>query len=177
MRIFLDIHSKKPWPADQLSNFAPNTFSIDGLEFQCMEGFLQSLKEKDPNLQKEFQTLSGKEAKARGSQIHWQETGLLYWQGKAFSRYGSQYRKLLVRAYDAMTEQSTKFRNTLYITNHCFLWHSIGRFRRSDTCLTTFEFLALLYRERRKVCGRYKKSFLLSWVLKAVEVCGKIILK
>lgn len=45
MRLILDIHSKKPWPSNQLSNFAEAPFTLDGLRFTCMESFLQSLKD------------------------------------------------------------------------------------------------------------------------------------
>lgn len=150
MKVILDIHSKKPYPASKLSNFAHSPFSIGGLEFHCMEGFLQSLKESNPDRQAEYQWLSAREAKVRGSQIHWQNDGMLFWRGVPFSRYDwGTYRTLLIHAYDALAEANPDFQDALLITGRCLLWHSIGKFRRKDTCLTTFEFLYLLYRKRK----------------------------
>ena len=65
MRLILDIHSKKPWPSNQLSNFAEAPFTLDGLRFTCMESFLQSLK--DPLNQEDYQSLTAREAKERGT--------------------------------------------------------------------------------------------------------------
>lgn len=84
MRLILDIHSKKPWPSNQLSNFAEAPFTLDGLRFTCMESFLQSLK--DPLNQEDYQSLTAREAKERGRKIKWQTTGYLYWRGEAFRR-------------------------------------------------------------------------------------------
>lgn len=140
------------WPSCALSNFAPAPFSIDGLSFRCMEGFLQCLKEPDPEKQKAFQSLTGREAKELGQGIRWQTDGMLHWQGKAFSRYDRRtYHSLLFRAYDAMVQTNPETVRALRATGRCVLWHSIGRFRRSRTCLTVFEFLFLLYRARSRV--------------------------
>ena len=49
----LDIGSGKDYPSNALSNFAPHPFVIDGVECNSMEGFLQSLKFKEPEMQKE----------------------------------------------------------------------------------------------------------------------------
>ena len=148
MKLVLNIYSKKPWPANQLSNFAEALFYIDGLSFTCMEGFLQSLK--DPLNQEEYQFLTAREAKERGSKIKWQRAGYLYWRGQAFRRNDwSTYRALLIRAYDSMFESNPKSVQALLETDHCLLWHSVGRWSRHQTCLTTFEFLYLLYRARR----------------------------
>lgn len=42
------------YPAANLSNFHPHQFTIDNIEYASMEGFLQSLKFKDPNMQIEM---------------------------------------------------------------------------------------------------------------------------
>lgn len=49
----MDIGSQNSYPASALSNFAPHPFIIDGIECNSMEGFLQSLKFKNPEMQKE----------------------------------------------------------------------------------------------------------------------------
>ena len=47
----MDIGSGSGYPAANLSNFHPHQFTIDDIECASMEGFLQSLKFKDPNMQ------------------------------------------------------------------------------------------------------------------------------
>ena len=51
-KINMDIGSG--YPAANLSNFHPHQFTIDNIEYASMEGFLQSLKFKDPNMQIEM---------------------------------------------------------------------------------------------------------------------------
>ena len=48
----MDIGSGTGYPSAALSNFAPHSFVIDGVECASMEGFLQSLKFQDPEMQK-----------------------------------------------------------------------------------------------------------------------------
>ena len=43
----VDIWSKSDYPADVLSNLCSNGFRFDGMVCGSMEGFLQSLKQKD----------------------------------------------------------------------------------------------------------------------------------
>ena len=148
MKLIFDIHSKKPWPSGQLSNFASAPFTLDGLDFQCMESFLQCLK--DPVGQEDHQFLTAREAKERGSKIQWQRSGYLYWRGQAFRRTDwPTYRALLIRAYDAMFEANPRSVEALLETGHRVLWHSVGKWSRHRTCLTTYEFLSMLYRARR----------------------------
>jgi hypothetical protein len=49
----MDIGAKYKYPASSLSNFAGHIFVLDGVEIWSMEGFLQSLKFKDANVQAE----------------------------------------------------------------------------------------------------------------------------
>lgn len=62
----IDIHSKGEYPANQLSNFYPHSFVLDGIYCQSMEGFLQSLKYKNVEKQRKICLLIGKEAKTAG---------------------------------------------------------------------------------------------------------------
>lgn len=150
MKWIIDIHSKKPYPANILSNYASNTFYIDGIEVASMEGFLQSLKEQDPVRQKEICLLDGPSAKKRGTDINWQESGLLYWQGMPIHRNSFAYRELISHAYDQLLTNSV-FREALTSTGRCILFHSVGKVRKKDTCLTMQEFLYQMYRVRRKI--------------------------
>lgn len=62
----MDIGSGSGFPSSSLSNFSPHPFVIDGVECNSMEGFLQSLKFKDVEMQKHVCTLVGKSAKFKG---------------------------------------------------------------------------------------------------------------
>lgn len=151
MKMILDVHSKKPYPANVLSNFYPHHFCLDGVEINSMEGFLQSLKcTDDPQAQRAICLMVGKEAKEAGSAFCWQADGMLCWQGQTFSRYGREYQALLRRAYGQLCEVPA-FARALKCSGHRILWHSIGRWRRKDTCLTVWEFVGLLYWCRRRV--------------------------
>lgn len=59
----MDIGSGNGWPSASLSNFAGHRFEVDGVECYSMEGFLQSLKFKSPEMQTEVCKLIGKAAK------------------------------------------------------------------------------------------------------------------
>lgn len=142
--LILDIHSTKDYPANVLSNFYPHRFTLDGISIACMEGFLQSTKCPDPEYRKVICRMDARQAKDVGQTFHWQENGLLYWNGRSFSRYGPEYRKLLRRAYGALCDVP-EFRQAILHTGSSLLGHSIGKWSRKETCLTTWEFLLLLY--------------------------------
>ena len=62
----MDIGSQNGWPSCALSNFAAHEFVIDGVQCASMEGFLQSLKFSNPDMQKEVCKLIGIKAKRAG---------------------------------------------------------------------------------------------------------------
>lgn len=76
----MDIGSGGKYPSSALSNFAPHPFVLDGVECASMEGFLQSLKFENPDIQVEVCKLVGRKAKSRGSRKnkHWKRTQTLY---------------------------------------------------------------------------------------------------
>ncbi len=59
----LDIRSNGLYPSNVLSNLCSNAFVFDGVECGSMEGFLQSLKCKDEERQKQICAMKGGEAK------------------------------------------------------------------------------------------------------------------
>lgn len=69
----MDISSGAGYPASSLSNFAPHEFEIDGVKCASMEGFLQSLKFQNPEMQKYVCSLVGKAAKFKGKSKKWQK--------------------------------------------------------------------------------------------------------
>ena len=154
MRFFIDIHSKKPYPSGSLSNFADHSYCLDGIPIRCQEGLLQSLK-MPPELQKSICMSDARTAKELGSTYHWQENGAIFhWNGRYFSRYSKEYMDFLRRSYDALVDQNVDFAQALRDSGHAILWHSIGKLSRKHTCLTTFEFISLLYRARRRARTR-----------------------
>ena len=150
----MDIGSGNGFPCDALSNFAPHPFVIDGVECASMEGFLQSLKFSNPDMQKEVCKLVGKAAKFKGKPKKWYRTQTLYWMGKEYKRDSEEYQELLDRAYDALS-QNTGFQRALLATGNATLTHSIGKNKQSETVLTVKEFVSRLY----KIRTRLEKEF------------------
>ncbi|WQJ53427.1 MAG: hypothetical protein [Wendovervirus sonii] len=146
----MDIGSKAGYPASSLSNFAPHPFVIDGIQCNSMEGFLQSLKFKDPEMQKYVCTLVGKAAKFKGKPKKWWQTQTLYWQGIEYKRDSQEYQDLLDRAYDALF-QNDGFQKALIASGNATLTHSIGKKNINETVLTTQEFCSRLIKLRNKL--------------------------
>lgn len=140
----MDIKSGCGYPASSLSNFAPHPFIIDGIECNSMEGFLQSLKFPNPDVQKEVCKLVGYAAKKRGkSGDSWKKTQTLYWNGVEYPRKSNGYQQLLDAAYFALSK-NTKFRAALMATGNAVIKHSIGKSKKADTVLTKAEFCGRL---------------------------------
>lgn len=139
----IDVWSKSPYPANVLSNLYPNAFEIDGVKCASMEGFLQALKYKDEETQKEIWALSGKEAKER-SVSDWQETQTVYWQGQRINRLSQDFQTLIRRAYQCLFEQNDTFRNALLSTKGKRLYHTRGLSNPQKTILTEQEFCIML---------------------------------
>ena len=146
----MDIGSGSGYPSAALSNFAPHPFVIDGIECASMEGFLQSLKFSNPDMQKEVCKLVGKAAKFKGKKKKWWQTQTLYWQGQEIDRHSQEYQQLLDRAYAALA-QNDSFRRALLATGTAALTHSIGKSNPSETVLTKAEFCGRLARLREQI--------------------------
>lgn len=137
----MNIGSGSGYPAASLSNFTPHPFVLDGVECTSMEGFLQSLKFSNPDMQVEVCKLFGSHAKKKGSRKnkHWKRTQTLYWRGNPIPRKSPEYQALLDRAFDALAENEG-FQRALLATGNATLTHSIGKNKESDTVLTIREF-------------------------------------
>lgn len=147
----MDIKSGNEYPSSALSNFAPHPFTIDGVECNSMEGFLQSLKFKNEDMQKYICTLVGFKAKKAGSKKNWQTKQTLYWKGKEIKRSSDEYQDLLDKAYDALFTQNSKARKALLATKGMNITHSIGRSKQNETVLTKNEFCSRLMKIRDKM--------------------------
>ena len=146
----MDIGSGTGFPSASLSNFAPHPFVIDGVECNSMEGFLQSLKFSNPELQKEVCKLVGRAAKFKGKKKKWWRDQTLYWQGQEFPRHSEEYQQLLDKAFDALA-QNVSFQKALLATGDSTLTHSIGKTNPSETVLTRAEFCSRLMKIRRRL--------------------------
>ncbi len=144
----MDIGSGKRYPANALSNFAPHPFELGGVKISSMEGFLQSLKFKNPAMQKHICGLVGKRAKFAGKKKMWWRTQTLWWKGEAIPRHSKQYQDLLDEAYQALAKNE-KFRKALLASSGATLTHSIGRTDASKTILTRSEFCSRLTKLRK----------------------------
>lgn len=143
----MDIGSNGSYPCNSLSNFACHPFEIDGIKCNSMEGFLQSLKFADPQMQEYVCTLVGKSAKFKGKGKKWFRTQTLYWRGIPIKRDSKEYQDLLDRAYTELYKNEG-FRKALESTNRATLTHSIGKHRINETVLTVQEFCSRLTKLR-----------------------------
>ena len=146
----MDIGSGNGFPNGALSNFAPHPFVIDGIECNSMEGFLQSLKFSNPEMQREVCKLVGKAAKFKGKKKKWWRTQTLHWQGTEIPRDSQEYQDLLDRAFDALA-QNNGFRAALLATGNSVLTHSIGKTKITETVLTRQEFCSRLMKIREQL--------------------------
>lgn len=151
----MDIGSKSGYPSSSLSNFAPHAFVLDDVQCASMEGFLQSLKFSNPDMQVEVCKLVGITAKRRGSKKNWKTTQTLYWRGKPYKRDSEDYQKLLDKAYYALS-QNASFQRALLATGNSSLTHSIGKNKINETVLTVQEFTSRLYKLRNELQQKQK---------------------
>jgi predicted NAD-dependent protein-ADP-ribosyltransferase YbiA (DUF1768 family) len=146
----MDIGSGKEYPSNALSNFAPHPFVFDGVECNSFEGFLQSLKFKNFDMQKEVCKLVGLKAKFKGKNKNWYTDQKLYWNGVVYERESKEYQELLDRAFNALSE-NTGFQKALIASGKSVLTHEIGKSKESETVLTKREFISRLNKIRDRL--------------------------
>ena len=147
----MDIKSGSSYPASSLSNFAPHPFIFRGVQCASMEGFLQSLKFKNPDMQREVCTLVGLKAKRKGYHKNWWTLQTLYWQGQPIKRDSDEYQDLLDEAFETLYTSNEKARKALLATKNANLTHSIGKTKKSETVLTKQEFCSRLMNIRKRL--------------------------
>ena len=139
----LDIRSNGQYPSGVLSNLCSNGFRFDGMVCGSMEGFLQSLKQKDRDKQRQICSMKGGNAR-KHSGTSWQTDQIVWWKGVAIDRQSEEYQKLLRRAYQAMFDQSERFRAALMQTRGITLTHSSGEKSPYKTIITEQELCQIL---------------------------------
>lgn len=121
----LDIRSNGLYPSNVLSNMCSNGFRFDGMVCSSMEGFLQSLKRKELDKQRQICSMRGGNAR-KMSVASWQTDQIVWWKGQAIDRQSEEYQQLIRRAYQAMFKQSERFRVALMQTRGITLVHTSG---------------------------------------------------
>lgn len=139
----MDIGSGNGYPESALSNFSPHPFLYDGVVCASMEGFLQSLKFENPEMQKYVCTLVGKAAKFKGKPKKWWQTQTLFWKGEPIRRNSEKYQELLKGAFTALCENES-FRKAIIASGDAVYTHSMGKNDIHRTVLTSSEFCKLL---------------------------------
>lgn len=139
----LDIRSNGLYPSNVLSNLCSNGFRFDGMLCGSMEGFLQSLKQKDKDKQRQICSMKGGNAR-KHSVTSWQTDQTVWWKGRAILRKSQEYTTLVRAAYQTMFEQSERFRTALMQTRGIKLVHTSGNEDPCKTILTPSEFCCIL---------------------------------
>ena len=139
----LDIRSNGLYPSNVLSNLCSNGFRLNGMVCGSMEGFLQSLKRKELDKQRQICSMRGGNAR-KMSVTSWQTDQIVWWKGQAIDRQSEEYQRLIRRAYQAMFEQSERFRAALMQTRGITLVHTSGEPSSYKTILTPSEFCGIL---------------------------------
>ena len=139
----LDIRSNGLYPSNVLSNLCSNGFRFDGVVCGSMEGFLQSLKQQEKSKQLQICQMKGGNAR-KHSVTSWQTDQVVWWKGQAYDRQSDEYQKLIRRAYQAMFDQSERFRAALMQTRGITLIHSSGESNPYKTILTEDELCTIL---------------------------------
>ena len=149
----LDIRSNGLYPSNVLSNLCSNGFRLDGMVCGSMEGFLQSLKRKELDKQRQICSMKGGNAR-KMSVTSWQTDQIVWWKGQAIDRQSEEYQQLIRRAYQAMFEQSERFRAALMQTRGITLVHTSGEPSSYKTILTPSEFCDILTEVRTSLNER-----------------------
>ena len=167
----LDIRSNGLYPSNVLSNLCSNGFRFDGMVCGSMEGFLQSLKRQDLDKQRQICSMKGGNAR-KMSVTSWQTDQIVWWKGHAIDRQGKEFQSLIRQAYQAMFDQSERFRAALMQTRGMTLVHSTGESNPFKTILTCKEFCDILTELRESYDRRDKTQ-----ELKDKSIDGKIWIK
>ena len=133
-----------------ISNVFPHNFVFysnfpSHVEINCssMESFIQSLRVKDPELQKYIcEHYSGTMSqKLKACLRDWRQDGLVYWQGVPIKRDSATYTELITTAYDCLFESNPVFRQLVLPSfKGKYLIHTIGKDSEAETLLTEQEF-------------------------------------
>lgn len=145
----IDISSRGPAVAANLSNFVPRKFVFDTIECASLEGILQSLKFFDVDKQRKICGFVGGAAWRAGRAGNgWKKTQTLWWSGFSYERGSQEYQTLITEIYDACYRGDPTFREDLLATGDNDLTHAMSTSPMEETVLTEAEFIGQLLRLR-----------------------------
>ena len=161
-------NAKQGDPGKVLSNLRSNGFRSDGMVCGSMEGFLQSLKQKDKDKQRQICSMKGKNAKKMTS-TGWQTDQIVWWKGNPIDRQSQYFYDFVKAAYQSMFDQNEHFRTALMSTRGMTLYHTRGEQNPYKTILTECEFCQILTELRDNYDKRDKH---LGWIRIVFEEAG-----
>ncbi|MDP3646167.1 MAG: hypothetical protein Q8R25_03700 [bacterium] len=131
-----------------LSNFSAYGFVIDGVKVSSVEGFLQGIKFRvgDHNREKAFRSF-GAEAKQFGERA---VRKFVWWKRRAISYGSDEHHQLLARAIRAKFEQNEVAMSALVATDGMILTHDLGHPELPHTSLPAALLCEILMRLRRE---------------------------
>ncbi|ASJ80302.1 hypothetical protein MWV29_001613 [Escherichia coli] len=149
----IDIYAGGPYPSGELSNFNKRPFRLFGCDINSTEGFLQGLRFKNPEKQREIFLMHGGKAKRTG-RTEKIENHMLYFQGRPIHRMSEHYYRLVHLAFVTMARNNPEFCKALLATGNKKLRHSIGGTDPLKTILTESEFCSILNDIRERLTKR-----------------------
>lgn len=149
----MNIGSNGKWPVNVLSNFAATPFEIDGVKCNSAEGFIQSLKFPEPEMQKYVCTLVGRKAKFKGKKANKRirQKQKIWWQGNEFDFRSDEHFALIERGLRAKYTLSDRAKRALLATRNATLTHNTGFKESKHTSLPASKFIAMLYKIRKEL--------------------------
>jgi predicted NAD-dependent protein-ADP-ribosyltransferase YbiA (DUF1768 family) len=112
-----------------ISNLAHTPFVLDGMPYASIEGFWQGLKVEDPAERKAFATLSGAEAKGRGSDVS--QPPVFDYAGASIAAGSPEHWALMRKACDAKFTQHSEACAALLATGERWLTHKVRKDSRT----------------------------------------------
>ena len=101
----------------------------------------------------------------------WQTDQIVWWKGQAIDRQSEEYQRIIRRAYQAMFEQSERFRAALMQTRGIKLVHTSGEPSSYKTILTPAEFCDILMNRLYESCCQTLMSLLPTYPLTLPRLC------
>lgn len=147
-------HLNKSYPGHALSVMAPYPFQLMGEVAMSLEGFLQGIKFKDQEMQRDGFSLFGQKARKFGAKKDWKKHQRVYFKGHPIDRNSPEYQCLLDAVFDALSENK-RFMEALKDTGEACLMDSTALHDPYNTLLTEDE-----------LCDRYE-------TLRRGEKCSK----
>ncbi len=123
-----------------ISNLFPYEFVFRGKKMKCLECFFQAIKFQDKKMQNlifEYEGVPANCVKAACG-YRWQDSGIVYWQGKAIKRESQEYDDMIDELYISAI-QNPLYRNVLKNCDKHVI-HSIGLDSKAETVFTRYEF-------------------------------------